>query len=94
MVLLSRALLLFGICSLFQIAGVALMVYPFGSGGGKFIESSHKTKKTKETSHLLEDEDENVYTFKRANKNSKVWRCVMYQTRKCPAEVHTNLEVS
>ena len=89
-----ESLLILGICSLFQIAGLALMVLPSGSSGGRFVESSHKSKKTKETSHLLEDENGNVYTFKRANKSSKVWRCTMYQVKKCPAEVQTNLEVS
>ena len=95
-----NALLLFGICS---IAGLALMVLPgevkesLEVRPAHFIPSAFKKRtgeQTGERSQLLVDEDEHVYTLKRSNIKSKVWRCVRHHDRRCKVEVHTNLEVS
>ena len=63
------------------------------AGSSYFIPSAHK-KRNGVPSQLLVDKDENVYTWKRDNKNSKVWRCVKYQDKDCKVEVFTDLEVS
>ena len=85
-----QSLLIFGICSLFQIAGLALMALP---SGGHFIPSAYK-KRNGDPSQLLVDDDEHVYTLKRENKKTKVWRCVRHTDRRCKVEVFTNKDVS
>ena len=61
-----------------------------------FIQSSHTSKKTGESSRMLVDDNQYVYHWKRDNKKqgTTVWNCCQKTLRKCKVNVKTNTDVS